>query len=89
MLPDLFSSTTCALIEDILENGQKYTQNATYIDDLTEQGPPQHAWDQVAPGAAEQQALAEAEGAQEMRNIGQEDLDANAALFQQQSASLL
>ena len=80
-------------VEDILENERKYTQNATEInaaiDDLTEHSPPQHAWDQVARGAAEQQALAEAEGAQEMRHIEQEDLDANAALFQQQSAPLL
>ena len=80
-------------IDDILENEQKYTQNATEIDeainDLTEHGPPQHAWDQVAPGVAEQQAQAEAEGAEEMRRIEQEDLDANAALFQQQSAPLL
>ena len=47
-------------IEDILDNERKYTQNATEIDeaidDLTEHGPPQHAWDQVSPGAAEQQA---------------------------------
>ena len=59
------------------------------INDLTEHGPPQSAWDQVAPDAAERQALAEAEGAQEMRHIEQEDLDANAALFQQQAAPLL
>ena len=75
-------------IDDILENERKYTQNATEIDeaidDLTEHGPPQHAWDQVAPGAAEQQAQAEAEGSEEMRTIEPEDLDANAAIFQQQ-----
>ena len=80
-------------IDDILDNERKYTQNATEfdeaIDDLTEPGPPQHAWDQVAPDAAEQQAQAEAEGADKMRNIEQEDLDANAALFQQQSAPWL
>ena len=79
-------------IDDILGNEQKYTENATEIDDaiddLTEHGPPQHAWDQVAPGAAEQ-AQAEAEGAEEMRHIEQENLDANAALFQQQPAPLL
>ena len=78
-------------IDDILENEKKYTQNATKIDeaidDLSEHGPPQHAWDQVAPGAAEQ-AQAQA-GAEEMRCIEQEDLDANAALFQHQSAQLL
>ena len=80
-------------IEDILENEQKYTQNATEIDeaidDLTEHGPPQHAWDQVAPGTAEQQAQAQVEGVEEMRTIEQEDLDANALLFQQQTAPLL
>ena len=47
--------------DDILENKRKYSQSATEIDeaidDLTEHGPPKHAWDQVAPGAAEQQAL--------------------------------
>ena len=79
-------------IDDSLEE-RKDTLNATEIDeaidDLIEHGPPQHAWDQVAPGAAEQQAQAELEGAEEMRNFEQEDLDANAALFQQQSAPLL
>ena len=49
---------------------------------------PQHAWDQVAPGAAEQQAQAEAEGSEEMRTIEQEDLNANAAIFQQQQTTL-
>ena len=76
--------------DDILENERKYSQNATEIDeaidDLTEHGPPQHAWDQVAP---EQQAQAQAEGAEEMRTIEQEDLDANASLFQQQQTTPL
>ena len=79
--------------KDILENERKYGQNATEIDeaidDLTEHGPPQHAWDQVAPGAAEQQAQAQAEGVEEMRTIEQEDLDANASLFQQQQTTPL
>ena len=78
-------------IDDILENERKYTQNATEIDeaidDLTEHGQPQHAWDQVAPGAAEQQAQAEAEGSEELRTIEQEDLDANATIFQQQQTT--
>ena len=52
-------------------------------------GPPQHAWDQVAPGAAEQQAQAQAEGVEEMRIIEQEDLDANASHFQQQQTAPL
>ena len=71
--------------DDILANEQKYSVNATLIgeamDDLHEGGPPQHAWDQVAPGATEQDAQDRAEGE---RTIEQEDFDANAHLFQQQ-----
>ena len=71
--------------DDILANEQKYSVNATFIgeamDDLHEGGPPQHAWDQVAPGATEQDAQDRAEGE---RTIEQEDFDANAHLFQQQ-----
>ena len=50
-------------MNDILENERKYSQNAIEIDeainDLTEYGPPHHAWGQVAlhvVGVAEQQA---------------------------------
>ena len=50
----------------ILANEQKYSRNATLVTvamhDLTEHGPPQHDWDQVAPGAVEEQARGEAEG---------------------------
>jgi len=60
-------------VNEILENEQKYSQNVTEIDDtlddLTEHGPPQHAWDQVAPGATEQQVLQEAEGTEQITNI--------------------
>ena len=79
-------------LDDNLENERKYTQNATEIDeaidDLRKNGPLQHAWDQVVPGAAEQQAQAQAEEVEEMlRTIEQEDLDANASLFQQQQTN--
>ena len=44
----------------IMANERKYSQNAVLIseamDQLSDHGPPQHAWDQVAPGATEQQA---------------------------------
>ncbi len=77
----------------ILANEQKFSHNATLIneamDDLTEHGPPQHAWDQVAPGASEQQAHDQAEGVEEMQRIEQEDLDANAQIFQQQQTAPL
>ena len=79
--------------DDILANEQKFSHNATLIneamDDLTEHGPPQHAWDQVAPGATEQQAHDQDEGIEEVQNIEQEDLDANAQIFQQQQTAPL
>ena len=78
--------------DDILANEQKFSHNATLIndamDDLTQHGPPQHAWDQVAPGASEQQARDQAEGIEAMQSIEQEDLDANAQIIQQQQMLL-
>ena len=77
----------------ILANERKYSQNATLIseamDDLTEYGPPRHAWDQVAPGAGENHARDEAEGMEEEQHIEQEDLDANANLQQEQGNTSL
>ena len=72
----------------VIKNDEKYSQNATLIDegieDLAMYGPPQHAWDQVAPGAAEQQAHDQVEGNEEERSVEQKDLDANAQIFEQQ-----
>ena len=77
----------------ILAIEQRYSQNASLIgdaiDDLNEHGPPQHAWNMVAPGTAEQQARDQDEGVQVERDIDQEDLDANAQLVEQRSAPLL
>ena len=74
------------LSDEILVNKQRYSQNASLIEDaggqLNEYGPPQHAWDQVAPGTEEQQASDRAEGV-----VEQEDLDANAQMFRQQQHS--
>ena len=59
--------------DDVLANERKYSQNAALIgeamDDLHEHGPPQHAWDQVAPGAVEQDAQHRTEGVEEERSI--------------------
>lgn len=74
--------------EEILTNEKKYSQNAALVGEamntLQEHGPPQHAWDQLAPGTVEQEARDRAEGVEEEQSIEQEDLDANASLFQQQ-----
>ena len=64
--------------DDILVNEQKSSQNPTLLEDavgqLNEHGPPQHAWDQVAPGTEEQQVSDRAEGVVEETSIEQ-DLD--------------
>ena len=77
----------------ILNNERKYSKNAFLIneamDDFHEFGPPTHAWDQVAPGAAEQHARAQAERVEVQRTLDQVDLDANAQLHQQHSDTLL
>ena len=70
-------------------NSQNATLNSEAMDDLTEYGPPRHAWDQVAPGAGENHARDEAEGMEEERHIEQEDLDANANLQQEQGNTSL
>lgn len=44
------------------------------MNDLNEHGPPQHAWDQVTPGAAEQEAYDEEKVMEEECSIEQEDL---------------
>ena len=78
---------------DILANEQKFSTNAVVInealDDLTQYGPPQHAWDQVAPGICEEEARHQSENIEELLSIEQEDLDANAQLLQQQQTAPL
>ena len=48
------------LSDDVLASEQRYSQNATIIEDaysqLQQQGPPQHTWDHLASGAEDQQA---------------------------------
>ena len=77
----------------ILDNERKCSKNASLIheaiDNFHEFGPPTHVWDQVAPGAAEQNARAQAEGVEVERTLDQTNLDANAQLHQQHSDTLL
>ena len=59
-------------------NEARYTYRDTGIDealeDLNEYGPPEHAWDLLAPGAQQQQADQVAEGIQDDRHMDPEDL---------------
>lgn len=76
------------LSDDAMANEQQYSHNASIIDEaydqLHRQGPPQHAWDQLAPGTEDQQARDRNEGVEDLTSMNQEDLDANADMFQRQ-----
>ncbi|XP_035683454.1 uncharacterized protein LOC118420666 [Branchiostoma floridae] len=73
-----------AVKQVIQRNEDMYTVRKTgldqALDELQELGPPEHAWDMLAPGAQEQQAEQEAEGVHNNRNIGLEDLEHNVDL---------
>ena len=73
------------LSDDVLASEQRYSQNATIIEDaysqLQQQGPPQDAWDQLAPSAEDQQAWDHMQGVEDLTSMEQEDFDANAELF--------
>ena len=70
---------------EIQINESKYTINAEAIEealqDLHENGPPEHAWADIAPGAEHNRLLEEHEGEEVERNLEQEDLDANAEMI--------
>ncbi len=73
------------LVEDTVEaNRKKYTQNAEAVDqamaDLDRNGPPEHIWDQIAPGMQQQQADQNEEGHAEERGTDQEGVTGNVDL---------
>ena len=71
-----------AVRDIITANEDKYTYREPGMDDalndLQEYGPPEHAWDLLAPGAQQQQADQEAEGIQHSRYMEPDDLLHNA-----------
>ena len=77
-----------ALSNDILANERRYSQNADVIDEaldeLSQYGPPQHAWDLIAPRTEEDQISDRALGYEVQRTIEQEDVHASAQLFQRE-----
>ena len=52
------------------------------VEENADNGPPEHAWANVAPEVEHNRLVDEQEGIQVIRDIQQEDLDANAAMFQ-------
>ena len=59
------------------------------MDYLNEHGPSEHAWNQVVPGTAEEQARDHEERVEIERDIEQGDLDTNSHLLQEQHSTPL
>ena len=73
----------------VLANERKYTQEHVNEIQLSDSGPPQHAWDQLAPGTEANQALDRAEGTQSLTEVSDQDLVDNANLFTSSTTSTI
>ena len=76
-----YSSHYNAVKDELLEQESKFSRNLelTYraLDQMEKQGPPQHAWDNVAPEIVHQEMIDEAEGIVIERPMANADLEAN------------
>ena len=81
-----FESHYRDVLEQIITNEEKFNANMELIDDAIAQhadnGPPEHAWASIAPETEHRRIIDEVEGTEVLRDMEQEDLDANAAMFQ-------
>ena len=81
-----FESHYRDVLDQITANEEKFNENLELIDDAIAQnadnGPPEHAWANIAPETEHRRLLDEVEGSEVLRDMEQEDLDANAAMFQ-------
>ena len=81
-----FESHYKDVLDQITANEEKFNENLELIDDAIAQnadhGPPEHAWANIAPETEHRRIIDEVEGTEVLRDMEQEDLDANAALFQ-------
>ena len=81
-----FESHYRGVLEQIITNEEKFNENMELIDDAIAQhadnGPPEHAWASIAPETEHRRIIDEVEGTEVLRDMEQEDLDANAAMFQ-------
>ena len=73
----------------VLANERKYTQQHVDEIQLSNSGPPQHAWDQLAPDTEANQALNRAEGTQSLTEVSDQDLVDNANLFTTSTTSTI
>ena len=68
-------------------NEKKYTQSDIEDIEIDENGPPQHVWDQVAPGTQASRAQHEAEGSETLTELSEQDVRDNTNLFTSSTTS--
>ena len=68
-------------------NEKKYTQSDIEDIEVDENGPPQHVWDQVAPGTEASRAQHEAEGSETLTELSEQDVRDNINLFTSSTTS--
>ena len=71
----------------IIENERKYTAADVENINFDEQNRPQHAWDELAPGAEHDSGRDCEEGNEIVSNLEQEDIDDNAAILNDPTGS--
>ena len=81
-----FESHYHAVFDRIRSNEVRFTQNLELIDQAIHEnavyGPPEHAWPNIAPGAEHANLQDVNEGVEVVRDIDQDDLEANAEMFE-------
>ena len=73
----------------MLANEREYTKEHVDEIQLSDNGPPQHAWDQLAPGTEANRANSLAEGCQSLTEVSDQDLVDNANLFTSSTTSTI
>ena len=72
----------------VVDNESKYCQADVENVQLDEGGPPEHAWNQIAPNTEHNRSQSQAEGPESLTEVSEEDLQANANLLTSTSSSL-
>ena len=73
----------------VLTNEQKYTLSNIEDIELDEDGPPQHVWDQLAPGTEANRLEQEAEGPESLTEMSEQDVRDSRDLFTASTTSTL
>ena len=73
----------------VVANERQYTQECVDEIRLSDNGPPQHAWDQLAPSTEANRAQSLAEGSESLTELSDQDLVDHANMFSSSTTSTL